>query len=89
MGCLVSSTPAISYGPLKVLRGSLCSCPVAGIPGFFVVAGFSGHGIMHSPSAGRAVAEMIVRGRSESVDVEALSLERFARGELIHETMVL
>jgi sarcosine oxidase subunit beta len=63
--------------------------PVAGIPGFFVVAGFSGHGIMHSPSAGRAVAEMIVRGKSESVDVEALSLERFARGELIHETMVL
>jgi hypothetical protein len=30
-----------------------------------------------------------VRGKSERVDVEALSLERFARGELIHETMVL
>lgn len=63
--------------------------PVPGVPGFFVVAGFSGHGIMHSPAAGRAVAEMIVRGRSESVDVGALSLERFARGEAIHETMVL
>jgi sarcosine oxidase subunit beta len=63
--------------------------PVASVPGFFVVAGFSGHGIMHAPAAGRAVAEMIVRGRSESVDVGALSLERFARGEAIHETMVL
>jgi sarcosine oxidase, subunit beta len=63
--------------------------PVPGVPGFFVVAGFSGHGIMHAPAAGRAVAEMIVRGRSESVDVGALSLERFARGEAIHETMVL
>ena len=63
--------------------------PVAGVPGFFVVAGFSGHGIMHSASAGRVVAEMILKGRSESVDVSPLSLERFARGELIHETMVL
>jgi sarcosine oxidase subunit beta len=63
--------------------------PVPGVPGFFVVAGFSGHGIMHSPAAGRAVAEMIVRGRCESVDVGPLSIERFARGDLIHETMVL
>ena len=59
------------------------------MPGFFVVAGFSGHGIMHAPAAGRAAAEMLVQGRSESVDVSALSLERFARGEAIHEAMVL
>jgi hypothetical protein len=32
---------------------------------------------------------MLVQGRSESVDVSALSLERFARGEAIHEAMVL
>ncbi|MCM3876121.1 MAG: FAD-binding oxidoreductase [Thermoanaerobaculia bacterium] len=63
--------------------------PVAAVPGFLVVAGFSGHGIMHAPAAGRAAAEMLVRGRSESLDVSALSLERFARGEAIHETMVL
>ncbi|HEX7615471.1 MAG TPA: FAD-dependent oxidoreductase [Thermoanaerobaculia bacterium] len=63
--------------------------PVSGVPGFFVVAGFSGHGIMHAPAAGRAAAEMLVGGRSESIDVSALSLERFARGEAIHETMVL
>ncbi len=57
--------------------------------GFFVASGFSGHGVMHSPAAGRAIAEWIVRGRSESVDVSALSLDRFARGALIHERMVL
>ena len=62
---------------------------VAGVPGFLVAAGFSGHGIMHAPAAGRAAAEMLVRGRSESTDVSALSLERFARGEGIHESMVL
>ncbi len=63
--------------------------PVEGRPGLFLATGFSGHGVMHAPAAGRCVAEMILRGRSESVDVSALSLERFARGELIHETMVL
>ena len=60
-----------------------------GRPGLLLVTGFSGHGVMHAPAAGRCAAEMVLRGRSESVDVSALSLERFARGALIHETMVL
>jgi sarcosine oxidase subunit beta len=63
--------------------------PVEGRPGLLLATGFSGHGVMHAPAAGRCVAEMILRGRSESVDVAALSLGRFARGALIHETMVL
>lgn len=63
--------------------------PVPGCPGFLLATGFSGHGVMHAPAAGRCVAEMILRGRSESLDVNSLSLGRFARGEFIHETMVL
>ncbi len=63
--------------------------PVPSVPGLLVATGFSGHGVMHAPAAGRAVAEMLLRGRSESVDVAALSLDRFARGAAIHETMVL
>jgi len=58
-------------------------------PGFILVNGFSGHGVMHAPAAGRCVAELVTRGRSESIDIAALSPARFARGELIHETMVL
>jgi sarcosine oxidase, subunit beta len=60
-----------------------------GIPGFILANGFSGHGVMHSPAAGRAIAELIVGGRSKSVDISALSIERFTRGTLIHERMVL
>jgi sarcosine oxidase subunit beta len=59
------------------------------VPGFFLANGFSGHGVMHSPAAGRAVAELIVQGRSTSIDISALSLDRFTRGQAIHETMVL
>ncbi len=63
--------------------------PAAGVPGLFVASGFSGHGVMHAPAAGRAVAELVVRGRSETVDVAPLALDRFRRGAMIHETMVL
>lgn len=63
--------------------------PVPGRPGLFLATGFSGHGVMHAPAAGRCVAEMVLHGRSGSIDVGALSLGRFARGALIHETMVL
>ncbi|MGD1146777.1 MAG: FAD-dependent oxidoreductase [Thermoanaerobaculaceae bacterium] len=60
-----------------------------GRPGFYLANGFSGHGIMHAPAAGRAIAELIVHGRSESIDLTPLAVARFARDELIHETMVL
>jgi sarcosine oxidase subunit beta len=58
-------------------------------PGFFLVNGFSGHGVMHALAAGRCTAELITRGRADTVDVTPLALDRFARGEAIHETMVL
>jgi sarcosine oxidase subunit beta len=58
-------------------------------PGFYLANGFSGHGVMHAPAAGRAIAELIVWGRCESVDISPLAIGRFTRGELIHETMVL
>jgi sarcosine oxidase subunit beta len=60
-----------------------------GRPGFLFVNGFSGHGVMHAPAAGRCIAELILKGRCESTDITPLSVERFASGKLIHEKMVL
>lgn len=60
-----------------------------GAPGFFLVNGFSGHGVMHAPAAGRVTAELILTGAARSADISALSPDRFRRGALIHETMVL
>ena len=52
--------------------------------------GFSGHGVMHSPATGKILADLILHGKTDVVDeVSALGLERFARGELLHETAVL
>ncbi len=49
----------------------------------YVCAGFSGHGLMHAPAAGLLVAEKVVESRSSSLDISALSLERFHNPELL------
>ena len=59
-----------------------------GVDGFLCAAGFSGHGIMHAPATGEAIAELIVDGRT-SLDISALAYDRFRRGELIKEHNVI
>lgn len=59
------------------------------IEGFWVVAGFSGHGFMHGPIAGKLMAEFILDGGPQTVDVTALDLARFDEGRLIRETNVI
>jgi sarcosine oxidase subunit beta len=64
--------------------------PVVDVPGFFCANGFSGHGVMHAPSTGRILSDLILHGKTDVVsNVEALSHARFAKGELLHETAVL
>ena len=62
---------------------------VAEAPGFVQCAGFGGHGLMHSPAAGRAVAELITTGSCTSFDLRPLRPARFAEGDLVVETAVL
>lgn len=56
------------------------------VEGLYVANGFSGHGVMHSPATGKALAEIILDGKSSFLDVSCLRLDRFAKGELLHET---
>jgi sarcosine oxidase subunit beta len=60
-----------------------------GVPGFVQCAGFGGHGVMHAPAAGRAVAELIAVGRCATFDLHPLRPARFAEGDLVVETAVL
>jgi sarcosine oxidase subunit beta len=60
------------------------------MPGFFLANGFSGHGVMHAPSTGKILSDLILEGNTRIVDdVSVLALDRFARGALIHETALL
>jgi len=61
----------------------------AGVPGFFLANGFSGHGVMHAPATGKILSDLILTGKTDLIDVSLLGLDRFASGRLIHETAVL
>ena len=56
------------------------------VEGLYFANGFSGHGVMHSPATGRALAEIMLDGEATFLDVSCLSLNRFEKGELLHET---
>jgi len=59
------------------------------IDGFWIVAGFSGHGFMHGPVAGKLMSEFILEGRAHTVDVSMLDLARFKAGRPIREYNVI
>ena len=50
-----------------------------GVSGLFFANGFSGHGFQQAPAVGRVLAEMIL-GLAPSIDVSALSPQRFQAG---------
>ena len=58
------------------------------VEGMFHIAGFSGHGFMHAPAAGRVSAELIV-GKKPLLDLSKLSPKRFAQGAVVEETNVI
>jgi len=57
------------------------------VEGFILANGFSGHGFQHSPAVGKVIAELIVEGKSKTIDISPLSIERFEKGELILEPL--
>lgn len=52
----------------------------AGPEGFFLDCGFSGTGFKIAPAVGACMAEWILDGRPETVDVSAFTLNRFTEG---------
>ncbi|WP_024302965.1 FAD-binding oxidoreductase [Pseudogulbenkiania sp. MAI-1] len=56
---------------------------------FIVAAGFSGHGLMHAPATGLAVAELIQKGRFETLDLERFGYERVQRDQPYRERGII
>jgi len=56
--------------------------------GLYYAAGFSGHGFMFGPVTGVVLSEMIL-GLSPTVDVSALSPQRFTQGHPVYEPAVV
>ena len=55
------------------------------VEGFYCINGFSGHGLMHSPACGLLLAEEILHGKANTLDITSLRLSRFREGKLIPE----
>ncbi|KAG7260653.1 hypothetical protein CRUP_000692, partial [Coryphaenoides rupestris] len=51
----------------------------------YFATGFSGHGLQHSPAIGRAVAELILESRFQTLDLSSLSFERILTEEPMME----
>jgi len=62
---------------------------VEGLPNVFENHGYSGRGAMQSYAAGRGLAELMHKGRFETLDLSGMSAERFRSGKLLPEGLLI
>ena len=63
--------------------------PHPSVPNLFLMNGFSGHGLQQSPAVGRGVAEHILTGGWQSIDLSDLSVDRVVAGKPFLERAVV
>ena len=56
---------------------------------FLVACGFSGHGLMHAPAVGRALSELVVHGRYQSLDLSRMGYQRVLDNAPYAETGII
>jgi FAD-dependent oxidoreductase domain-containing protein 1 len=59
------------------------------LAGLYLMTGFSGHGLQQSPALGRGIAELIVSGGWQSLDLSDFRVERIAEGRPLREVAVV
>ncbi|CAM5362074.1 glycine/D-amino acid oxidase-like deaminating enzyme [Aquamicrobium terrae] len=60
-----------------------------GLGNFHMLAGFSGHGLMHAPGCGRAMAELMLKGRYETIDLTRFGWQRLVDGVPLPEQGII
>jgi FAD-dependent oxidoreductase domain-containing protein 1 len=60
-----------------------------GLTNFQMLAGFSGHGLMHAPGCGRAMAELILTGRYQTIDLTRFGWQRLLNGTPLPERGII
>jgi glycine/D-amino acid oxidase-like deaminating enzyme len=60
-----------------------------GLGNFHLLAGFSGHGLMHAPGCGRALAELILTGSYQTIDLARLGWQRLRDGTPLREQGII
>ncbi|MGA9868962.1 MAG: FAD-dependent oxidoreductase [Acetobacteraceae bacterium] len=62
---------------------------VGGIDNFHLMAGFSGHGLMHAPGCGRAISELLLDGRYQTIDLARFGWKRVVEGRRCAERGII
>ncbi len=63
--------------------------PHPALPNLYLINGFSGHGLQQSPAVGRGIAEHILTGGWQTLDLSDLSVERMITGRPFAEKAVV
>lgn len=63
--------------------------PHPDLPNLFFMNGFSGHGLQQSPAVGRGLAEHILTGGWQSLDLSDLSIDRVLAGKAFPEAAIV
>jgi FAD-dependent oxidoreductase domain-containing protein 1 len=63
--------------------------PHPGVAGFYFMNGFSGHGLQQSPAIGRGIAEHILTGGWQTLDLTDLSVDRMIAGRAFREMAIV
>lgn len=58
------------------------------VENFYFANGFSGHGVQQSPAVGRAISELILTGRFQTLDLTRLGYARIRAGDPLRERNV-
>ena len=60
-----------------------------GVENWINVAGFSGHGVQQAPAVGRIIAEELVLGKAQSINIDPLRITRFATARQSQERNII
>jgi FAD-dependent oxidoreductase domain-containing protein 1 len=59
------------------------------VPNLFLMNGFSGHGLQQSPAVGRGIAEQVLTGAWQTLDLSDLAVDRVLTGRPFRERAVV
>lgn len=60
-----------------------------GLGNFHMLAGFSGHGLMHAPGCGRAMAELLTTGSYQTINLTRFGWQRLLDGTPLREQGII
>lgn len=60
-----------------------------GLSNLHLLTGFSGHGLMHAPGCGRAMAELLLTGSYQTIDLTRFGWQRVPDDEPLRETGII